>query len=202
MPHRLQRRAECGDRRLRLQLDRRTQRQHMRQVDGRLGREVPIQQPHQRLRHIADDARPARRPHDEGQPPLRIEDQRGRHGRARPLARRRRIGHRPSIDFGAEGEIGQLIVQHEAAHHHLRAEHRLDGRRHGHGAAGLVDDGDVAGPKLGLLLLRSMQRGLAPGRVAGARLEGDGLGDERAEGEAFVELVTKRTSRGERVEGT
>ena len=99
--------------------------------------------------------------------PSGVEHQGRRHRRKRPLAGLDPVRDRPAIDLGHEREIGQLVVEQEAAHHDARAEIVLDRRRHGDRVAVAVDDREVAGR--GELRRRTVAPVIAmhAGRIAG-----------------------------------
>src|SRR5205085_4210603 len=76
--------------------------------------------------------------------PIAAEDERRCHRAPRSLAALDAVG-----DQGAgrvtrhEVEVGELVVQHEAAHHLVTAERALDRAGHGDGIALAIDDRDV-----------------------------------------------------------
>ena len=73
----------------------------------------------------------------------------------------------PAASTGREREIGQLVVEQEAAHHLVAAETALDRRRHRHRIAVAIDDRHVRGA-LGLVV-QSLAEHVAPhsSRAAG-----------------------------------
>ena len=75
-----------------------------------------------------------------------------------PARRDWRLGF-PSSSTGSKGEVGELVVEQEAAHHGARAEGLLDARGHGDSIAVVVDDGDMA---RAAALLRARRRPNAP----------------------------------------
>ena len=112
--------------------------------DGLLHVEFPIDDADDALRDETDDARAARRAHDEAQTPALVEQHRRRHARQRAFAALDAIRDRLAVDLGHVVEVGELIVQDEAADHELAAERALHARRHRDGVAMAVDDREVA----------------------------------------------------------
>ena len=144
VPQRAQPGRQRGDVGLRLELGRTVAAAEVRQRDRRLRIESPVEHAEQRLRDVVDDGASARRAHDHVDATRRIVDDRRRHRRARSLARLDAIGDRLAVDHRREGKIGQLVVQQKPAlRHQAAAERVLDRRRHRHGVAVTVDDGNV-----------------------------------------------------------
>jgi hypothetical protein len=75
----------------------------------------------------------------------------------------------------AEGEIGQLVVEEEAADHQARAEGAFDGRGDGGDVAVIVDDDEMGGGRLLEFEAVDAQLRAVPGRLAGR----DGVGRQR-----------------------
>ena len=73
------------------------------------------------LRDVVDDRRPARRADDQVDAPRGVVDDRRRHRRARPLARLDRVRDRRAVPRRREREIGELVVEQEAARVIIRA---------------------------------------------------------------------------------
>src|SRR5439155_16996076 len=107
------------------------------------------------LRDVIDDPRSAggaeRHAH------AALEHHRWRHAAAGPLARLYLV-HRT----GNEIEVGELVVEQEAAHHDAAAERVLDGTAHGNDIALRIGDREVGGAvRLGIA-----RRRLAHGSLA------------------------------------
>ncbi len=118
----------------------------------------------QRLHDIVDDRGAAR-----GAPttmytrPLAVVDDGGRHRRARPLARLDAVRHGQPAFARHKREVGELVVEQEAAFgHEPAAEGRFDRRRHRDRVAVAVDDGDVRGR-------RQLDRGVRARHLAALR---------------------------------
>ena len=116
----------------------------------RLHRELPIDQIDERLRDIGNDVAAAGRTERGEEAAVGPEHDDRRLRAQRPLAGRRRVRHRPSVDHGLKGEIGQFVVEHETAGRDLRAEAGFDRRRHRDDLAAIVHDGKVARSHLDL----------------------------------------------------
>src|SRR3954468_8723145 len=138
---------ELGNQRLvaraRLDLRRAIAAAEVRQIYGSLDVELPVEHADERLRYVVDDGGAAERADDELQAPLAVEHHRRRHARAWALA----AGHRVRR-AGREIEIGELVVEEEAAHHDAAAEDGLDGGRHRHRVAIAAHDREMAGAAL------------------------------------------------------
>ena len=139
---------------------------------GRLRIEPPVDDADQRLRHVVDDRAAARRSGDDRDAPDAVVGDRRRHRRARPLAALRR-GSRPACRLlGHEREVGELVVEQEAACVISRLPNwSLDRRRHRHRVAVAVDDRDVR-------RRRQVERGVARARGlrgGGGRAESPGV---------------------------
>ena len=150
------------------------------------------------LQHRRDDRRAARRAECEHRPAV-VEDQRRGHARARALARGRRVRR-----AGGEVEVGQLVVEQEAAARHgdATAADLLDRERVGDDVAPAVGDGQVR--RRGALVVRArlavaavaaavVGPRVARGRHCGRR----GRVDQRAPlvGEAVGEQAAQRDGR-------
>ena len=114
------------------------------------GIEMPVEHGDDGLQVVQDDARPSRRAEHKaklafaGSPRAKID---GRvHRASRALAGLDAVRHRTALVIdGDEGEIGELVVEQEAARHQMRAEGLLDGGGHGDRVAVVIDDGNMAG---------------------------------------------------------
>ena len=100
-------------------------------------------------KRVADDARAARRAQGGKELAVAVEDQGGRHRRARPLAGLDAVGDRLAVTLGlaarnrsARCSAGSRCTMMS------RAERRLDGGGEAHRIAPAVDDADVAGAAL------------------------------------------------------
>ena len=103
----------------------------------------------------------------------------------RPLAGLDTVGDRPpGVVAGAEGEIGELVVEQETAHQLEAAESRLDGGGHRHRIATSVDDRDMAGRWQWLAVVD------AAGEARAGRQTGFGVPIERA-----MSIVAARRAR-------
>lgn len=134
------------------------------EVDRGLRIHLPVEQRDQRFCDEADDLAAAGRADHRIETPERIEDQGRGHRGARPLARLDAVGDGLAVFLRQEGEIGQLVVEQEAAlGHQPRAETILDRRGHRDGIAVAVDDRDVAGAVLDAIGRRQQLRALLRG---------------------------------------
>ena len=147
---------------------------------GLLGIQAPVQHTHQGLGHVLDDGGAAGRAggHQEvaALATALLEHQGGGHGTARALASRHPVGDGQTLGVSGCGrEVGQLVVQQEAALGHVeRPKAGLHRGGHGHDVAGLVDHREVGG---------AVVRGRAMLAVAGGP-EYAGLGRAHAAGGA------------------
>src|SRR5262249_59820995 len=84
--------------------------------------ELPIDQRYQRLYNVKDDAAAAGRAQHGKGPSLLIKHDGRCHRAARPLAGRNGVGERTAgaVD-GAEGKVGELVVEQKAARPQTRA---------------------------------------------------------------------------------
>src|SRR3989449_7060017 len=138
-----------------------------RHLDRRLDVAAPVEPGDQGLRDVIDDPRSAGGAERHAQPAAALEHHRWRHAAAGPLARLYLVRR-----TGNEIEVGELVVEQEAAHHDAAAERVLDGAAHGDDIALRVDDREVAGA----LRLRIARRCLAHGSpLRPARSSDDGL---------------------------
>ena len=92
-----------------------------------------------------------------------------RHRGARPLAGLDAVGDRAPSVAGDEGEVGELVVEQEAADHQPRAEGVLDRRGHRGDVAVGIDDDEMRGRRHVEREAVDAQFGLVPGRLAGLR---------------------------------
>ncbi len=157
----------------------------VRQVDGLLRRQPPVEDAMQRLGGVVDDERAARAAtaHRELAGGL-VEDQGRGHGGAGALAGLHAVGDGPAGRVaGREAEVGQLVVQQEALDHLAGAELVLDGRRHRHGIAAGVHHADVAGAVLDLVGHRCQRRLHGPRRARLGHLQALRADEARALGQ-------------------
>ena len=167
-----QRRLERHQRRAALELGRRTGlRAEVAEVDRRLRVEVPVVVADHPLRHVLDDRGAARRADHGVEVAERIEHDDGRHRAPRALARLDPVRDRRAVHAGRrEREVGELVVEQEAAHHAMAAERAFDRRGHGHRIAFVVDDRDVRRPSgIGVHAVRERDPPAAAGRRARRR---------------------------------
>jgi len=141
----------------------------MAELDRFLHVHSPIEDGDDRARDIGNDAGTAGRAHRHHRLPRRSENDRRRHRAPRALAAFDTIGDRPAVGFGPEGEVGELVVEEEAADHEPAAEAGLDAGGHRDDVALTIDDGEVARATTFRAGIRGQALGVAPGRVARLR---------------------------------
>ena len=151
------------------------------------------------LQHGGDDRRAARRAERERRPAA-VEDDRRRHARARPLAAVGRVGR-----ARLEVEVGQLVVEQEAAvrHDDAAAADLLDRERVGDDVAPAVGDRQVGG-RATLLVAAGLRGGGGAGRHArhpagpAARCRRSALRAPARSGRTAARAAARRRRRGRR----
>ncbi|MCY1363079.1 hypothetical protein D9M69_498230 [compost metagenome] len=108
--------------------------------------EVPVEQADGGFGYVFDDLRAAGGT-DGGEEfaALAVEDQGWGHGRTRAFAGLDAVGDFLPGFLGDEREVGHLVVEHETLNHDVRAERRLDGGGHRHGATRVIDGHHLRG---------------------------------------------------------
>src|SRR5512142_61221 len=98
------------------------------ELDRGLRVEAAVEDREERLRDVLDDEASAGAADGEREAALPVEHQERRHRAARPLAGRDAVGHRQARVRGPELEVGELVVEQEAAHHDAAPVGPFDGR--------------------------------------------------------------------------